>query len=101
MVTISEIKETKAYKVLSSVVSFLISQWFFLFLGAFVAIAHSYPEFAKQGGTIRAEYSIQYGAVAVIFLISGLSMSTALLRVNLLNWRAHFTVLSTSFLITS
>lgn len=101
MVTISEIKETKAYKVLSSVVSFLISQWFFLFLGAFIAIAHSYPEFAKQGGTVRAEYSIQYGAVAVIFLISGLSMSTKQLQVNLLNWRAHFTVLSTSFLITS
>ena len=39
----------------------------FLFLGAFIAIAHSYPQFAKQGGMIRAEYSIGYGAVAVIF----------------------------------
>lgn len=101
MVDLSEIKKKKAYKVVRSVISFLVGQWFFLVLGAFIAIAHSYPEFAKQGGTIRAEYSIQYGAVAVIFLISGMSMSTKQLGVNLFNWRAHFTVLTTSFLITS
>lgn len=101
MKSISEIKETKSYKVSASIASFLISQWFFIFLGAFVALAYAFPEFAKQGGTIRAEYSIQYGAVAVIFLISGLSMATKQLAVNLMNWRAHFTVLSLSFLITS
>ncbi|KAF6070083.1 hypothetical protein FOB64_002772 [Candida albicans] len=94
-------RESKAYKWTYKVISFLIGQWFFIFLGVFIALAHSYPEFAKQGGTIRAEYSIGYGAVAVIFLISGLSMSTKQLLVNVANWRAHFTVLSMSFLVTS
>ncbi|RCK56404.1 hypothetical protein Cantr_05511 [Candida viswanathii] len=99
--TLQDLKQTKTYHWTSKIISFLIGQWFFLFLGAFVAIAHSYPQFAKQGGIIRAEYSIGYGAVAVIFLISGLSMSSKQLLVNALNWRAHFTVLSMSFLITS
>ncbi|EMG47490.1 RCH1 Solute carrier RCH1 [Candida maltosa Xu316] len=94
-------KETKFYIWSSKVISFLISQWFFVLLGVFIALAHSYPQFAKQGGIIRAEYTISYGAVAIIFLISGLSMSTKQLLVNAANWRAHFTVLSMSFLITS
>ena len=93
-------RESKAYKWTYKVISFLIGQWF-SFSWGFIALAHSYPEFAKQGGTIRAEYSIGYGAVAVIFLISGLSMSTKQLLVNVANWRAHFTVLSMSFLVTS
>lgn len=95
------IKQLRPYKIVGIIISFLIAQWFFVFLGVFVALAHLYPNFAKQGGLIRAEYSIEYGAVAVIFLISGLSMSSHALLVNSLHWRAHFTVLSQSFLITS
>ncbi|KAG7665572.1 uncharacterized protein J8A68_000974 [[Candida] subhashii] len=99
--TYEEFKQTKLYKYPAKVISFLIGQWFFVFLGVFIALAHSFPNFARQGGLIRAEYTISYGAVAIIFLISGLSMSTKSLLVNISNWRAHFTVLSMSFLITS
>ncbi|RLV90339.1 putative membrane protein [Spathaspora sp. JA1] len=101
MTSLETIKQSKPYKYASNVISFLISQWFFVFLGVFIALAHSFPNFARQGGLIRAEYTISYGAVAIIFLISGLSMSTKQLLVNIANWRAHFTVLSMSFLITS
>ncbi|KAK6201583.1 putative sodium bile acid cotransporter [Scheffersomyces amazonensis] len=101
MVDIQTIKDSKPYKIVKTVLDFLIKQWFFVVLGCLIAIAHSYPNFARQGGLIRAEYSIGYGAVAVIFLISGLSMSTKDLMKNTANWRAHFTVLSLSFLITS
>lgn len=96
-----EIKETKPYKACKWVLNFLLDQWFFVLLGVFVALAHLYPSFAKQGGTIRAEYTIEYGAVAVIFLVSGLSMATKDLVANIFHWRVHFTVLSSSFLITS
>ncbi|KAI5955370.1 hypothetical protein KGF54_001931 [Candida jiufengensis] len=99
--TYQNIIQSKGYIWFKKILDFLIAQWFFIFLAAFIALAHSYPEFAKQGGTVKAEYSIGYGAVAVIFLISGLSMSSKQLLVNSLNWRAHFTVLSLSFLITS
>lgn len=95
------LQTTKVYRGLKWTFGFLLDQWFFVLLAVFIALAHLYPEFAKQGGTIKAEYSIGYGAVAVIFLISGLSISTKDLALNLYHWRAHFTVLSSSFLITS
>lgn len=95
------IKATKWYKGLKWVVDFLIGQWFFVFLGIFIMLAYFFPEFAKLHGTLKAQYVISYGAVALIFLISGMSMSTKDLAKNMLNWRAHFTVLTMSFLITS
>lgn len=100
-IPIMSYKESKAYKYFRKVLAFLIKQWFFIMLAVFIALAHSYPNFAKQEGTIKAQYTIEYGAVAVIFLISGISMSTKDLAKNMLHWRAHFTVLSLSFLITS
>ncbi|KAG2731182.1 hypothetical protein G9P44_005598 [Scheffersomyces stipitis] len=98
---LESIKQSKAYQTANRFLSFCITQWFFILLAVFIALAHSFPSFAKEGGNIRAEYSIQYGAVAMIFLISGLSMSTTDLVKNILHWRAHFTVLTSSFLITS
>ncbi|SCV05695.1 LANO_0H13146g1_1 [Lachancea nothofagi CBS 11611] len=83
------------------VVQFLISQWFFITLAVFIVLANFFPNFARHGGTIRAEYSIGYGAVAAIFLQSGLSMKTRKLCYNLGNWRAHTSVLTISFLVTS
>lgn len=95
------IKQNKAFKALVWVWDFALKNWFFVFLGVAIALAHLFPNFAKQGGIIRSEYSIGYGAVAIIFLISGLSISTKVLLVNLTHWRAHTTVLTMSFLITS
>ena len=95
------VKNTRVYKVVKWVFDFLVEQWFFCFLGIFIGLAYRFPEFAKLHGTIRAQYSIGYGAVAVIFLVSGMSMSSKDLLKNLLNWRAHFIVLTSSFLITS
>lgn len=79
----------------------LLSQWFFIALAVFIVLAHFFPNFARHGGLIRGEYSIGYGAVAAIFLQSGLSMSTKKLCLNMGNWRAHITILTISFLITS
>jgi sodium/bile acid cotransporter 7 len=95
------LKENRLFKGVCWVVSFLIDQWFFCVLGIFVGLAYRFPDFAKQHGTIKAQYTISYGAVATIFLISGLSMTSKDLLKNSLNWRAHFIVLSSSFLITS
>lgn len=88
-------------KSLKWVIKFAIAQWFFVFLGIFVMLAYFFPEFAKLHGTLKAQYVISYGAVALIFLISGMSMSTKDLAKNMLNWRAHFSVLLMSFLVTS
>ncbi|CCH44404.1 putative membrane protein [Wickerhamomyces ciferrii] len=81
--------------------NFCIAQWFFITLAIFIVIARFAPNFARHGGLIRAEYSIGYGAVAVIFLQSGLSMGTKELMKNMGHWRAHLTIIVISFLITS
>lgn len=83
------------------VTEFLKSQWFFYCLAVFIIIARFAPNFARDGGLIKGEYSIGYGAVAWIFLQSGLSMATKRLMANMGNWRAHLTILVLSFLITS
>ena len=97
----SAVFQSRPYKVAKRVFDFLLAQWFFILLAVFIVLAWRWPSFAKQGGTVKAEYSIQYGAVAVIFLISGLSIKSKDLALNLGHWRAHFTVLTSSFLITS
>lgn len=81
--------------------NFCIKQWFFIVLSIFIIIARFAPNFARQGGLIRGEYSIGYGAVAVIFLQSGLSMKAKDLMKNMGHWRVHLTVLTISFLVTS
>ncbi|SCV02423.1 LAME_0H00210g1_1 [Lachancea meyersii CBS 8951] len=85
----------------SKFVQLVVSQWFFIALVCFIVLARFVPNFARQGGLVKAEYTIEYGAVALIFLQNGLSMSTKKLCVYLSNWRAHIVILLMSFLITS
>ncbi|KAG7815856.1 hypothetical protein KL928_005195 [Ogataea angusta] len=87
-------------KVKKAALWFAKTYWFYIGLAIFVVIARFAPNFARHGGLIRAEYTIGYGAVAVIFLGSGLSMSTKQLMANMANWRAHTVVLVLQFLVT-
>ncbi|ODQ81512.1 hypothetical protein BABINDRAFT_170282 [Babjeviella inositovora NRRL Y-12698] len=80
---------------------FCQAQWFFIGLAVLIALAHSYPNFARLGGLLKSQYTISYGAVAIIFLISGMSSSTRDLMKNIGHWRAHLTVATMSFIITS
>lgn len=84
----------KVYMILSEVLRYMKKQWFFIGLACFIALAHSYPNAVK-------DIEINYWAVAVIFFVSGLSMKTKDLMKNMGHWRAHCTVLTSSFLITS
>lgn len=54
---------------------------------------------AEHGGVIRSEYSILYGAVAIIFLINGLQLPPEKLKQNLTNWRLHVIIQGSSFAI--
>lgn len=54
---------------------------------------------ARHGGVIRSEYSVLYGAVAFIFLVSGLQLSPEKLRKNVTNWRLHVLVHGISFAV--
>ncbi|CDF92004.1 uncharacterized protein ZBIST_4799 [Zygosaccharomyces bailii] len=83
------------------VTEYLKGKWFFYCLAIFILLAHFFPEFAADDGMIRGQYSIGYGAVACIFLNSGLNNKTKRLMAEIARWRAHVTVILLSFFITS
>jgi sodium/bile acid cotransporter 7 len=51
----------------------------------------------KNGGSIRAEYTVKWGAIAVIFLLTGFSLSTKALLNQALNWHLHLVTQVISF----
>jgi sodium/bile acid cotransporter 7 len=55
---------------------------------------------AKTGGLIRAEYSIKYGAVVVIFLLSGAGLKTSVLLSAAASWRIHLMTQTLSLVVT-
>ncbi|RDW79167.1 uncharacterized protein DSM5745_06019 [Aspergillus mulundensis] len=77
---------------------FVLHQWLIIGIGVACLLGYFFPNVAKHGGIIRSEYSILYGAVAVVFLISGLSIPQDKLLRQLFNWRLHVLVQVTSFL---
>lgn len=85
---------TPIYKPLKYIFDYAVKKWFFVGLACFIALANSYP-----GATDGVH--IDYWAVAIIFFISGLSISTKDLLSNLYYVQAHISILIMSFLITS
>ncbi|KAL6231951.1 hypothetical protein BDW75DRAFT_30053 [Aspergillus navahoensis] len=77
---------------------FILHQWLIIGIGVACLLGYLFPDVAKHGGIIRSEYSILYGAVAIVFLVSGLSIPQNKLVRQLLNWRLHTLVQVTSFL---
>jgi sodium/bile acid cotransporter 7 len=75
----------------------LLHQWLLIGIGVVCVLAYFFPNVAKHGGTIRSEYSIMYGVIAIIFLISGLSIPRQKLFSQFLNWRLHLVVQVISF----
>lgn len=83
------------------VLGFLLDQWLLLAMGLVVLLAYFFPQVGKRGGYIRSEYTITYGAVALIFFTSGLTLPFDKLVKHARNIRLHIIVQITSFLITS
>jgi sodium/bile acid cotransporter 7 len=81
--------------------SFLLDQWLLLAMGLVILLAYFFPNVGKRGGYIRSEYTVTYGAVALIFFCSGLTLPFDKLVKHARNLRLHVIVQITSFLITS
>ncbi|KAF4835306.1 putative membrane protein [Colletotrichum siamense] len=77
----------------------ILAQWLVIGFGLSCVFAYFFPNVAARGGPIRSEYSIIYGGIAIIFLVSGLQLSHAKLRQNVTNWRLHIIVQGISFII--
>lgn len=88
---------------------FVLGNWFLILNGVAVTLAWRWPEVARNGGSksrldyaetvIRSEYSVQYGAIGSIFLITGLTLSTPALWNQARNYRLHLITQITSLLI--
>ncbi|OOQ88477.1 sodium bile acid transporter family protein [Penicillium brasilianum] len=77
----------------------VLRQWLLIGMGIACALAYLFPDIAKtDGGVIRSEYTVLYGVIAIIFLISGLSIPRQKLFKQFLNWRLHVLVQVISFL---
>ncbi|KAK2013252.1 sodium/bile acid cotransporter [Colletotrichum eremochloae] len=81
------------------IVKLVLAQWLVIGFALSCVFAYLFPNVAARGGPIRSEYSIIYGGIAVIFLVSGLQLSHAKLRENLTNWRLHIIVQGISFIV--
>lgn len=86
--------------VLKYTVLFAIKNWFILGMGVVVLLAYLFPNVARAHGILRADISISYCCVAIIFLISGLSMPTKVMAKQAKHWRAHLITQGLSFVIT-
>ncbi|KAG1138983.1 hypothetical protein G6F37_002444 [Rhizopus arrhizus] len=69
-----------------------LKYWFLLGLLIAIILAIQFPNVARKGGYIRAEWTIKWGAVIVIFLISGLSLRTKILAATILRVRLHLLI---------
>ena len=90
---------------------FLLSQWQILGIGIAVFLAWLFPNIGRRGGVIESQYAffcdtglinrytISYGAIGIIFLISGLSIPRQALIDNCTKFRLHFVVQVTSYLV--
>ncbi|TEA19292.1 putative membrane protein [Colletotrichum sidae] len=83
---------------------FVLAQWLVIGFALSCVFAYFFPrlggaDVAARGGPIRSEYSIIYGGIAIIFLVSGMQLSHGKLRQNLTNWRLHIIVQGISFVI--
>ncbi|CAH1987476.1 unnamed protein product [Acanthoscelides obtectus] len=55
---------------------FLQKNWLLVGILGCIFVAAIYPDLGSKQGPLRTEYSVKYGAVFIIFLISGLSLQT-------------------------
>ncbi|KKZ67656.1 hypothetical protein EMCG_06716 [[Emmonsia] crescens] len=98
--SISPPPQGEAKKSLVTIIfKFILHQWLLIGFGIGCVLAYYFPEVGKHGGIIKAEYSVLYGAVALIFLISGLSIPKDKLIKHMLNYRLHLQVQGVSFLV--
>ncbi|KAL3426993.1 sodium/bile acid cotransporter [Phlyctema vagabunda] len=92
--------KSKSGKWPKKVALFLLGQWLVIGIGVACVLAAYFPDVAKHDGIIKSQYTILYGAVAIIFLISGLQISNEKLAKHLSSWRLHLITQIISFLIT-
>ena len=78
---------------------FILSQWFLLGYVIVIIISRVAPDVARNGGYLASQYTFSYGALALIFVITGLTMETRQLYRSVFMWRVHIISQGISFVL--
>lgn len=90
--TRSKIIREKAYAI-------FLRYWFLLGLAIVIGLAWAFPQVGKTNGAIEAQYTVKWGAVIVIFLLSGLGLEVSVMLKTILRWRLHLIVQFINFIL--
>lgn len=93
--------ESKSWlqKLRSSVMFFLLDQWFLIVLGVLILIA-SQASVPVSQQSIKVTV-VDYLCVSIIFFLNGCTIAPATLKANLLQWKAHLFIQGLSYLLCS
>ncbi|CEG74747.1 hypothetical protein RMATCC62417_09908 [Rhizopus microsporus] len=92
-------KKTAFQKFKSTAYSIFLRYWFLLGLGIVIGLAWAFPQVGKAHGSIQAQYTVKWGAVIVIFLLSGLGLEVSVMLRTILRWRLHLVVQVINFIL--
>ncbi|KAG2199712.1 hypothetical protein INT47_012848 [Mucor saturninus] len=73
--------------------------WFLLGLAIVIGLAWAFPQVGKANGDIQAQYTVKWGAVIIIFLLSGLGLEVSVMLKTILRWRLHVVVQFINFIL--
>ncbi|CAO3611080.1 unnamed protein product [Mucor hiemalis] len=76
-----------------------VRYWFLLGLAIVIGLAWAFPQVGKAHGAIQAQYTVKWGAVIVIFLLSGLGLEVSVMLRTILRWRLHLIVQVINFVL--
>ncbi|KAI9246285.1 SBF-like CPA transporter family-domain-containing protein, partial [Phascolomyces articulosus] len=79
--------------------SLFIKYWFLLGLGFVIGMAWLFPNVGKTNGIIQAQYTVKWGAVILIFLLSGLGIDVRIMFKTFLQWRLHLVIQVINFIV--
>ncbi|ROW12607.1 hypothetical protein VMCG_00152 [Cytospora schulzeri] len=85
--------------VVLKILKLILDQWLIIGFALACVFGYLWPNVASTNGVIESQYSVLYGSVAIIFLVSGLQLSPQKLRQNLTNWRLHILTQGISFVV--
>ena len=93
------LQKTFLQRLRSTLYPIFLRYWFLLGLGIVIGLAWAFPQVGKSHGSVQAQYTVKWGAVIVIFLLSGLGLEVSVMLKTILRWRLHLVVQVINFVL--
>lgn len=92
-------KPTRSQRIKQIAWELFVRYWFLLGLAIVIGLAWAFPQVGKTYGSIQAQYTVKWGAVIVIFLLSGLGLDVSVMLRTILRWRLHLIIQTINFIL--